>query len=177
MIRSRGFLFLATSTLVCSHVLAHHAFVEFDRSQVVEVEGEVVSVLWANPHIRFSIRSTDESGTETVWSVEGSSLSIMSRIGITEDVITPGEYVRVAGSPARNGDPRMTVSNALVSGQEFVLGSRAAPRWEETAVGTDHNLMGRWDGIGRRHNIPCLEHGWRRPAQQYTWLLAGWTIR
>lgn len=141
MIRSRGFLFLATSTLVCSHVLAHHAFVEFDRSQVVEVEGEVVSVLWANPHIRFSIRSTDESGTETVWSVEGSSLSIMSRIGITEDVITPGEYVRVAGSPARNGDPRMTVSNALVSGQEFVLGSRAAPRWEETAVGTDHNLM------------------------------------
>ena len=134
-------MFLAASTLVCPHVLAHHAFVEFDRSQVVEVEGEVISVLWANPHIRFSIRSTGESGEETVWNVEGSSLSIMSRIGITEDVITPGEHVRVAGSPARNGAPRMTVSNALVSGQEFVFGSRAAPRWEETAVGTDHNLM------------------------------------
>ena len=126
---------------MCSHVLAHHAFVEFDRSQVVEVEGEVISVLWANPHIRFSVRSTDESGTETVWNVEGSSLSIMSRIGITEDVITPGETIRVAGSPARNGDPRMTVSNALVSGQEFVLGSRGAPRWEESAVGTNHNLL------------------------------------
>lgn len=137
----RGFLVLATSTLMCSHVLAHHAFVEFDRSQVVEVEGEVISVLWANPHIRFSVRSTDESGTETVWNVEGSSLSIMSRIGITEDVITPGETIRVAGSPARNGDPRMTVSNALVSGQEFVLGSRGAPRWEESAVGTNHNLL------------------------------------
>ena len=141
MNRRRGFPLLAIGTLMCSHVLAHHAFVEFDRSQVVEVEGEVISVLWANPHIRFSVRSTDDSGAETVWNVEGSSLSIMSRIGITEDVITPGETIRVAGSPARNGDPRMTVSNALVSGQEFVLGSRGAPRWEESAVGTNHNLL------------------------------------
>ena len=141
MNRRRRFPLLAISALMCSHVLAHHAFVEFDRSQVVEVEGEVINVLWANPHIRFSIRSTDESGAETVWNVEGSSLSIMSRIGITEDVITPGETIRVAGSPARNGDPRMTVSNALVSGQEFVLGSRGAPRWEESAVGTNHNLL------------------------------------
>ena len=141
MNRSSGFLFLATGTLVCSQALAHHAFVEFDRGQVIEVEGEVISVLWANPHIRFSVRSTDESGAETVWNVEGSSLSILSRMGITEDFITPGESIRVAGSPARSGAPRMTVSNVLVAGREIALGSRSTPRWEETAVGTDHNLM------------------------------------
>jgi len=141
MIGSRRILFFLSSIVLCSHGLAHHAFVEFDRGQVIEVEGEVVSVLWANPHIRFSIRSTDESGTETIWSVEGSSLSILSRMGITRDFITPGESIRVAGSPARNGAPRMTVSNALVAGREIVLGSRSAPRWEETAVGTDHILM------------------------------------
>ena len=138
---SRRILFFLSSVVLCSHGLAHHAFVEFDRGQVIEVEGEVVSVLWANPHIRFSIRSTDESGTETIWSVEGSSLSILSRMGITRDFITPDESIRVAGSPARNGAPRMTVSNALVGGREIVLGSRSAPRWEETAVGTEHNLM------------------------------------
>jgi len=126
---------------MCSHALAHHAFVEFDRSQVVEVEGEVISVLWANPHIRFSVRSTDADGTETVWNVEGSSLSILSRMGITADFIPPGESIRVAGSPARSGAPRMTVSNVLVGGVEIALGSRSTPRWEETAVGTDHNLM------------------------------------
>ena len=138
---SRGILFFLSGVVLCSHGLAHHAFVEFDRGQVIEVEGEVVSVLWANPHIRFSIRSTDESGTETIWNVEGSSLSILSRMGITRDFITPGESIRVAGSPARNGAPRMTVSNALVAGREIVLGSRSAPRWEDTAVGTDHILM------------------------------------
>ena len=141
MNRRRRFPLLAISTLMCSHVLAHHAFVEFDRSQVVEVEGEVISVLWANPHIRFSVRSTDADGTETVWSVEGSSLSILSRMGITDEFIAPGESIRVAGSPARSGAPRMTVSNVLVGGREIVLGSRSTPRWEETAVGTDHNLM------------------------------------
>ena len=141
MNRTRGFLLLASSILVFSHGLAHHAFVEFDRGQVIEVEGEVISVLWANPHIRFSVRSTDADGTETVWNVEGSSLSILSRMGITEDFIPPGESIRVAGSPARNGAPRMTVSNVLVGGREIVLGSRSTPRWEEAAVGTDHNLM------------------------------------
>ena len=141
MNRRRRFPLLAIGMLLCSHVLAHHAFVEFDRSQVVEVEGEVISVLWANPHIRFSVRSTDADGTETVWSVEGSSLSILSRMGITEEIIPPGESIRVAGSPARSGAPRMTVSNVLVGGREIALGSRSTPRWEETAVGTDHNLM------------------------------------
>ena len=146
MNKCRGILFLLSSVVLSSvvlfsHGLAHHAFVEFDRGQVIEVEGEVIRVLWANPHIRFSVRSTDESGTETVWNVEGSSLSILSRMGITEDVITPGESIRVAGSPARSGAPRMTVSNVLVGGGEIVLGSRSTPRWEETAVGTDHDLM------------------------------------
>ena len=65
--------------------LAHHAFVEFDRGRVIEAEGELISVLWANPHIRFSLRSTDANGTETVWNVEGASLSILSRIGITHN--------------------------------------------------------------------------------------------
>ena len=136
-----GILLFSIGVVLCSHALAHHAFVEFDRGQVVEVEGEVISVLWANPHIRFSVRATDADGTETLWNVEGSSLSILSRMGITEDFITPGEPIRVAGSPARSGAPRMTVSNVLVAGREIVLGSRSTPRWEETAVGTDHNLM------------------------------------
>ena len=141
MNRSKGFLFLATSVLACSNGLAHHAFVEFDRGRVIEVEGEVISVLWANPHIRFSLRSTDANGTETVWNVEGASLSILSRIGITGDVFTPGETMRVAGWPARNGASRMNVTNAMVSGQEIVMGSRGAPRWAETAVGTSHKLL------------------------------------
>ena len=180
MNKGRGFFFLfssvvLSSAVLCSHGLAHHAFVEFDRSQVVEVEGEVISVLWANPHIRFSIRATDDSDTETVWNVEGSSLSIMSRIGITEDVITPGETIRVAGSPARNGDPRMTVSNALVSGQEIVLGSRRhSTLGRESAVGTDPQSDGRRGTVSDdAHNFPCLDHGRRRSAQQYAGLLAG----
>ena len=45
MNRRRRFPLLAIGMLMCSHVLAHHAFVEFDHSQVVEVEGEVISVL------------------------------------------------------------------------------------------------------------------------------------
>ncbi|MCP4247164.1 MAG: hypothetical protein GY778_08950, partial [bacterium] len=35
----------------------------------------------------------------------------------------------------------MHVSNVLVAGQEYVLGSRGAPRWADTAVGTSHSLL------------------------------------
>ena len=46
-----GFVLLSTSAQ------AHHSFGAFyDMSRLVELEGEIVSVFWRNPHIRFEIK-------------------------------------------------------------------------------------------------------------------------
>ncbi len=120
---------------------AHHAFVDFDRSRVIEIEGELTDFIWRNPHVRFSVRQTGADGTADVWAIEGPSMSIMSRVGIGPVDFEKGQQIRVAGWPDRRGATRMHVSNALVAGQEYVFGSRGVPRWADTAVGTSHSLL------------------------------------
>ena len=35
---------------------AHHSLTEWDPNVIVELEGGVVSVVWANPHVRFRVK-------------------------------------------------------------------------------------------------------------------------
>ena len=44
-------------------VRAHHSFFgRFDTSQITELEGEVVELLWQNPHVYFTVRVSDAAG-------------------------------------------------------------------------------------------------------------------
>ena len=45
---------------------AHHSNAEYDRSVLHEIEGEIVSVRWRNPHIAFEVATTNEDGNEIV---------------------------------------------------------------------------------------------------------------
>lgn len=141
MNRTTASLYLISCALLSSSSLAHHAFVEFDRSRFVEAEGELTNIIWRNPHVRFSVRETSADGTEVMWNVEGSSTSILSRIGIDPGSFREGDQVKVAGWPDRSGATRLHVANMLLDGQEYVLGSRGAPRWTESAIGTSHSLL------------------------------------
>ena len=112
---------------------AHHSSAPFyDNSREVEVEGEITEVLWQNPHIRFTLR--DDDGRD--WNIETTSVSILSRWGLGEDVVEVGSRVRLAGRPGRLSDTAMWVSNMLLpSGQEVLLSSR--PRWTDNTIGED----------------------------------------
>lgn len=113
---------------------AHHSFAGvFDTDHVVEVEGEVTEVLWRNPHVRFTIRSADGQR----WAVETNSVSILRRMDIGPDLITPGAHVKVAGSPSRRNDNELWVNNLLLAdGREVVLRPGVEPRWTRDTVGT-----------------------------------------
>ena len=133
-------LLLMTCLMGMTQSIAHHAMIEFDREADVEIEGELAGIIWRNPHVRFSVRTVGEDGEPVVWSVEGPGANQLGRIGVDPSMLREGDQIRVAGSPARNGTTRMNVDNVLVDGREYVMGSRGAPRWEDTAVGTDHSL-------------------------------------
>jgi hypothetical protein len=118
---------------------AHHATAAaFDQSQVVEITGEITEVRWQNPHIRFKLQADAATGDGALWEIETNSVSIVSRFGLSADLIEPGTQVRVAGNPGRGADNQLWLRNALLSdGREILFGASYLPRWSERTVGTD----------------------------------------
>ena len=79
---------------------AHHSFAStFDVAVMAELEGEVMSVRWRNPHVLFTLRTTDAQGDEVTYKIESHSLSIMRRTGISPDALKVGDNIKVAGHP------------------------------------------------------------------------------
>jgi hypothetical protein len=100
---------------------------------LVELEGVVTEYRWANPHVRFSLRTDDGES----WSIESNSVSILRRMDIAPDVIAVGERLKVAGFAGRNGAKSMFVHNALLpDGEEVLLDPGAQPRWSQETIGS-----------------------------------------
>ena len=62
-----------------------------------EIEGEVVAVLWRNPHVMITVQSEGLDGTETLWQLEGSDAGTLARRGLTGEHIKVGDFVRAVG--------------------------------------------------------------------------------
>ncbi len=122
--------------------LGHHSFAAtFAVDVITELEGEVTAVRWRNPHVGFTLKTVDDSGAETLWSMESHSLSIMRRMDLATAFIYVGDKVKVAGNPARqSGINAMAVQNILLpSGEEWVFQFGATPadlRWSDRLMGT-----------------------------------------
>ncbi len=131
-------LLLLSFLFVPSPVSAHHSVgVTFNVSNVSEVEGEVTRIRWRNPHVGFTIRVVDDSGRVELWDIETNSVSILRQMGLTPDVLSVGDDVRIAGNPARGGASGMWALNLLLPGaREVLLGPGTKPRWTGETIGT-----------------------------------------
>lgn len=114
---------------------AHHSVRgTFDTDTVVEKAGVVTEVRWRNPHVRFTVAVADEDGE--LWEIETTSLSTLRRRKLNAGFLSPGDEVRVAGSPAISGDRELYVRNILLpSGEEVLLQNSVAPRWSQRTLG------------------------------------------
>jgi hypothetical protein len=149
-------------------VSGHHSTGEYEQSDVVEIEGEVVEFTWRNPHVIVKVAST-ESGEEQVWILEGSSVSSQRRRGLSPDVLSIGDHVRVAGLASSRQPNHMTLEHLLLpSGEELLLrNARSEPRWPgSTVLGRETELdpkkvaAAQADGIYRVWSWGRLTPGW-----------------
>ena len=117
--------------------LGHHKVASsFDTTAVVEAEGEVTELAWHNPHVRFQLSGTDETGTARVWNVEMTSLTNLRRSGLAGQLVNVGDRIRVAGNPGRTDSSAIYLENLLLaSGEEVVLEPRGEPRWADDVLG------------------------------------------
>ena len=114
---------LFAGLLGASCAVAHHAATGlYDRNNIGEIEGEISTIFWRNPHVRFGITRIDENGEEEAWEVEFGSVNTVERLGVSRDVVEVGDRIKVSGSLGRNGLQAMFASSiTLADGEELVL--------------------------------------------------------
>jgi hypothetical protein len=115
---------LAASSLT----LAHHGAVTqpslYLTDNFVELQGEIVDVLWRNPHTRAHMRVVDDNGEEQLWEIEISpGPHTLEQLGINEeDLFGPA---RAAGYISRRDTDSLGALHVLLpDGREYAQGNR-----------------------------------------------------
>jgi hypothetical protein len=95
-----AFAFAALSALQAS---AHHSFAaEFSYDESGTITGEVVEVLYVNPHAHYIMALKDESGKEILWDAQTRSPNALTNVGWSKDTIRVGEQLTIEGNLGRN---------------------------------------------------------------------------
>jgi len=115
---------------------SHHAVAgNYDPDVIVEVEGEITSLLMRNPHPQISLRVVTESGEVQDWQMATTALSNMRRWQIDPEFIQVGDTIRAAGNPAIRIEHGLYISNLLTAeGEEVLLGGNVQSIWTDRTI-------------------------------------------
>ncbi|MCZ0951648.1 MAG: DUF6152 family protein [Rhodospirillaceae bacterium] len=100
---------LMTVSVAWASANAHHALSANYTEEVGEIEGVVVEVFWANPHVHYYVEVTEADGSTRTWNLESSNLNGMASAGWTRNTIQVGDRIRVSGRMGRDGRPRLAL--------------------------------------------------------------------
>ncbi|HYL36810.1 MAG TPA: DUF6152 family protein [Bryobacteraceae bacterium] len=111
--------------MTCAPAFSHHAFsAEYDVKKPITLTGAVTKIEWTNPHARFYVSVTDESGQTTVWNFELASPNGLMRRGWNRNSIKPGDTVTVMGYLAKDGSKMAnTRSVTMPDGRKIFAGT------------------------------------------------------
>jgi hypothetical protein len=99
----RRLAILAVMLLPGSPVAAHHSDAGLDMDSVVTFEGTVSEFNWRNPHVYFTVETTDGQSESVEWLLQMGSTMVLTRRGWSRDSLTTGDSVRVSVHAALDG--------------------------------------------------------------------------
>jgi hypothetical protein len=119
---NRLFALLALAALLYAPTsMAHHSFAaEFDYDLTGTIEGEVVEVLYVNPHARYFVEVEDGAGNRVLWDAQSRSPSALQRIGWTRDTLKAGERVAIEGNLGRDNTRKIWIREVTRSSGEVI---------------------------------------------------------
>ena len=98
---------------------AHHSAVQYDFTKSASITGVVVKFQAINPHMRLTLRVTDDKGTREI-EIEGHSTNNMYRAGYRDGMIKVGDKITVNVAPLRdNSEGGYMVAAVTASGTRF----------------------------------------------------------
>jgi hypothetical protein len=112
---------LAIAALCGARASAHHSFAaEFSYDVSGTISGEVVEVLFVNPHARFFIATTDENGKEKLWDAQTRSPNALLNTGWNKDTVRKGERVTIEGNLGRDNAPKIWIRELRKASGEVI---------------------------------------------------------
>ena len=95
-------LVLGTVALVAPAAFAHHSFAMYEREKTLTLSGTVKEFSWTSPHVMIQVLANNRGGL-AIWSIEGSSPSVLARGGWTSNVLKPGDRISLGIHPRKDG--------------------------------------------------------------------------
>jgi hypothetical protein len=82
-------------------IYAHHGYANFyaPTERTVSIEGDLESLVYANPHVVMKIRAADSTVYTVAWQAVG---WVERNAGVTRTTFKLGDHLIVVGSPARD---------------------------------------------------------------------------
>ena len=120
-------------TLSAGWAAAHHSFAVFDHTQSLTVNGTVSKFQWTNPHGFLELDCKLQDGSLKHYTIELTSINMLSRAGWTSRSITAGDRVKAIVAPLLSGEPGgLLLEVALSDGKTLVSPVPAANTFKRT---------------------------------------------
>ena len=84
---------------------AHHSHGNYEMTEYIELDGTVTDLYFINPHAWLYMEVEEESGETVTWAMEAAGASTLTRGGIAEDELEPGDQIHVRCHALRDGSP------------------------------------------------------------------------
>ena len=149
----------AAGFIAHSGALAHHSLSIY-APEPLELEGELRSIAWQNPHVMIELATVGADGAPQTWRLEAGSLTTLLRSGVTPELFHIGDRIKIAGRRSRREEFAGLAANILLPDQREAQMLTGAPphfagarmiRGADTAVG---DLRAQNRGIFRVWSVP-----------------------
>jgi len=125
-------------SMISVPVSAHHgpttSPVLYRTENLIRFEGEIVGVLWRNPHVRMKLAVLDQNGDTVEWELETTVPALLERVGITSDLIKVGDRVKAAGYLSMFKERSIGLRNLLLPDGREYAGARTDLLWSTKRV-------------------------------------------
>lgn len=99
-------LLAACAAMLGARADAHHTFPASYVNRELTIEGELVQILYRNPHSFIQVMTRDSRNDGQRWSVEWIGRARLDQQGITGSTLKPGDRVIVTGFPSAQSEDR-----------------------------------------------------------------------
>ena len=131
----RGSLCIAIIILITAVAAeAHHSFAMYDHSRTLTLKGTVTKFQWTET-VRQKPRGLERHAKGAVkhYTLEGTSINMMQRIGWRSNMIKFGDIVTVVMAPVTSGEPvGLLLEVTFANGETKPLGVPASDTFKRT---------------------------------------------